>query len=99
MPGRTVVSHDEIAEAAARLAAAGEVITGWTLRHTLGDRGRADRLEAVWREQQAEAAPPPPPEPEAPPLPPAISELLTSAEERALADLRAQFAAAWRLVH
>jgi len=97
MPARIVVSREEIAEAAASLIAAGDMVTGWTLRRALGGRGRADRLDAVWRDLQAEGAPPPPPEPEAPPLPPALVEHLSSAEERALAEIRAQLAAAWRL--
>lgn len=96
MPAPATVTPADISGAAATLQAAGEQITGWRLRRVLG-RGRPDRLEAIWREQQAEAAPTPAPEPEAPPLPPAISEHLAAAEERALADVRGLVAAAWRL--
>lgn len=51
MPAPTIVTAEQVVEAAATLAEQGKVVTGWTLRGVIG-AGRPDRLLAVWREQQ-----------------------------------------------
>ncbi len=44
----TEVTDAEINEAGERLMAAGKRVSGWTLRAALGNRGKPDRLLAVW---------------------------------------------------
>lgn len=54
MPAPVIVTSEQVAEAAAKLAEQGKPITGWTLRGVIGS-GRPNRLLSVWKGQQGMA--------------------------------------------
>ncbi|MGE5504327.1 MAG: hypothetical protein ACM31L_07870 [Actinomycetota bacterium] len=77
------MTDDEIIAAGGRLVAAGKRVSGWALREALGDRGRANRLEAVWlRHVAAQAGDMPEPNGEARPLPPPVEAQLAEMQSR-----------------
>ena len=69
------VSVDVILAAGKRLVAEGKPITGWRLRQAVGDRGKPERLLAVWKAELArDEDPAPPADVEPTILPPVVAE-------------------------
>lgn len=88
MPAPTIVTPQQVSEAAAKLAEQGKAVTGWTLRGVIGS-GRPDRLLAVWREQQGIPEPEPAkPEDEENSLLPDFPPHLVSMADEWAADMR-----------
>lgn len=83
------VSPDQVREAGQRLLAGGKRVNGWSLRRALGDRGRPDRLMAVWEQERDVAASQDAPQPDAAPvsLPPGIAEMAEQARTALVAQL------------
>lgn len=93
------VLDDEVVEAGRALEAAGKAVNGWSLRRQLGDRGKPDRLEQVWREHVASGAAPEvdEPEPEVA-LPPSVLEHNRETKERLTASIDGLYVSVYRLI-
>lgn len=80
------ISEDQIIDAGCRLVAEGKTVNGWSLRRALGDRGKPERLAAVWGAQRA-AEEPAPGMAEAAPvaLPPGVAEAADQARQALIA--------------
>lgn len=83
-----LVSEAEVLEAARRIRARGDEVTGWSIRREAGDRGNPRRMQAIWAEK-GDSAPPAAAQPDAEPtsLPAPLQELVASGQATLLAQI------------
>lgn len=82
-----LVTEIEVLEAARRIRARGEEISGWSIRREVGDRGNPRRLLAVWT-AKGDMAPPAPVEPvDTVSLPAPLLELIATARTTLTTEL------------
>lgn len=89
----TEVTDEEIVAAGQGLRAAERRLTGWTLRTALGDRGKPDRLMAVWNRHAGESAMSDAPDSSQMPL--RVQELASELRDR----MAGQLATAWMAMY